>query len=76
VVIRRYNFLHVEINEKELVNIMKESISIIGGCQKEKFAIKNTDRTGLKPEIAGMKSGKLGRRGKGKRCNLILRIFW
>jgi len=39
--------LHVKIDQEELVSIVEESISIIGGRQKEKFLIQDTKGASL-----------------------------
>jgi len=64
--------LHVEIDQKELVSIVEESIGIICGGQKEKFLIQYAKSASLKPQEARMESRKLGGRREGKRSDFVL----
>jgi len=72
VVIGRNDTLHVKIDQKELVSVVEEGISVISGGQEEKFLIQNAKCASLKPQEAGMEGRKFGGRGEGKRGDFIL----
>jgi len=75
IVIGGNDTLHIKIDQKELVSVVKEGVSIISGSQKEKFLIQHAEGAGLKPQEARMEGRKFCGRRERERSNFVLRIF-